>query len=356
MANGLQLARGSMRNRNLLKISIENGTSLAVLKVEGRLVGPWATELDQTWNAFKHTLGTRTLRLDICGVTFVDERGKRILREIFRETGAEILSNTPLSNHFAEQTRQKTSEKIEMRRNIYSSHHAESALDCQCCRMTGEGYFCHLTPQAIEEFAAIKDSHVYPTGAILFLEKQSLHGIYLLCTGKVKLFIGSSGGKTLTLRIARPGEIIGLMAEMSGTPYEVSAETLEPCKVAFVRHHDFANFVTKYPEVYQAMLRQLSAQYNGACEQLRTVGLSVSADEKLARLLLRWSFEGRKTKEGTQITVPLTHEQIAECIGSTRETITRTLSEFKNKHLVTFKGATMTISDLPALEKIGGDC
>ena len=236
------------------------------------------------------------------------------------------------------------------------SHHVESVLDCQCCKMTGEGFFCHLTSEASKELSAIQYSSVYPTGALLFLEKQSLHGVYLLCTGKVKLSISSSGGKTLTLRIARPGEIIGLMAEMSNTPYEVSAETLEPCKVAFVRHHDFANFVTKYPEVYQAMLRQLSAQYNGACEQLRTVGLSVSAHEKLARLLLRWSSEGRKTGGGTQITVPLTHEQIAECIGSTRETITRILSEFKNKHLVTFKGATMTISDIPALEKIGGEC
>ncbi len=99
----------------MLKISIEDDASSAVLKVEGRLVGPWATELARVWRAFKPTLGTRVLRLDIRGVTFFDEKGKQILREVFRETGAEILSNTPLTNHFAEQTRQKTFEKIHRR-------------------------------------------------------------------------------------------------------------------------------------------------------------------------------------------------------------------------------------------------
>lgn len=238
---------------------------------------------------------------------------------------------------------------------MHSAYQNHSPQGCSGCKLKGEGFFCHLPPEAMKDFEAIRYSSTYPTGTVLFLEKQSLRGVYLLCTGKVKLSIGSSGGRTLTLRIAKPGEVMGLMAEMSGVPYEATAETLEPCQVAFVRHQDFSNFVMKYPEVYRALLRQLSAQYNGACEQLRTVGLSVSAHEKLARLLLRWSSEGRETSEGTQITVPLTHEQMAECIGSTRETITRTLSEFKNKHLVILKGATMMIPSRAALEAIGGD-
>jgi CRP/FNR family transcriptional regulator, cyclic AMP receptor protein len=98
----------------------------------------------------------------------------------------------------------------------------------------------------------------------------------------------------------------------------------------------------------------LSCQYNYACEQLRTVGLSSSAHEKLARLLLHWSSEGRETAEGMQIKIPLTHEQIAECVGSTRETVTRTLNEFKHRHLVMLKGATMIIPDPAALEAISG--
>ena len=100
-------------------------------------------------------------------------------------------------------------------------------------------------------------------------------------------------------------------------------------------------------------MNQLTTLYIGACEQLRTVGLSSSAPEKVARLLLDWASEGKPTKSGTQIKLPLTHQEIAEFVGTTRETVTRTLSEFKNKHLVVLQGSTLTITNRAALETIG---
>src|SRR4029077_1565163 len=143
-----------------------------------------------------------------------------------------------------------------------------------------------------------------------------------------------------------------LMAALSDRPYEVTAETLRPCQVAFLRRDDFLRFVGKHPEVYQGVIHQLHTLYSGACEQLRTVGLSASAPEKLARLLLEWSANGTETKQGTQIKVPLTHEEIAEFIGSTRETVTRTLSQFKNHQRVVLQGPALTIADRARLETI----
>ena len=200
----------------------------------------------------------------------------------------------------------------------------------------------------------MRTTATYPGGAILYLEKQDPRGVFVLCAGEVKLSISSSAGKTLILRIAKPGEILGLMAVLANTPYEVTAETLHPCQVAFVRRDDFMRLVAKYPEMHSGIAKQLTTLYSGACEQLRTVGLSASAPEKVARLLLDWSSEGKQTKTGTQIRVPLTHEEIAEFVGTTRETVTRTLSEFKNKHFVILQGSNLTIANRPALESIGG--
>jgi CRP/FNR family transcriptional regulator, cyclic AMP receptor protein len=225
---------------------------------------------------------------------------------------------------------------------------------CQSCKTRSNGFFCQLSPAALADFNAMKSSATYPAGAVLFLEKQDPRGVFVVCGGQVKLSISSGGGKTLILRIAKPGEILGLMATLSGMPYEVTAETLHPCQVAFLRPDDFSRFIAKHPEAYQGVVKQFSSLYSGACEQLRTVGLSASAPEKLARLLLEWSAESKDGNPTTQIKMPLTHEEIAAFIGTTRETVTRTLSEFKTRNLVALQGSTLSISNRPALTAIGG--
>jgi CRP/FNR family transcriptional regulator len=176
--------------------------------------------------------------------------------------------------------------------------------------------------------------------------------VFVLCEGEVKLSISSTEGKTLIMRIARAGELLGLIATMAGIAYEVTAETIHPCQVAFVRREDFQRYIASHPEASQNVLNQMSSQYQDACEQLRTVGLSSCANEKLARLLLSWSNGIQKTKTGTRITMPLTHEEIAEFIGTTRETVTRTLSEFKTRRIISIQGSTLTIPDRTALENI----
>lgn len=226
--------------------------------------------------------------------------------------------------------------------------------NCQSCKQRADGFFCQLSQAATTDFNSVRSPALYPAGAILFLQNQAARGVFVLCGGEVKLSISSSEGKTLILRIAKPGEILGLMATMSGSPYEVTAETLHPCQVSFVRRDDFLRFITKHPEAYQGVVRQLSNNYSGTCKQLRTVGLSTSVPEKLARLLLDWSAESNDHKQNAQIKMPLTHQEIGEFIGTTRETVTRTLSDFKVRHLVRVQGSTLMICDRPALETIGG--
>jgi CRP/FNR family transcriptional regulator len=230
----------------------------------------------------------------------------------------------------------------------------EPSDNCENCGLRAAGFFCQLEHQTLKGFNAVRSTATYPGGAVLYLEKQDPRGVFVLCAGDVKLSITSSAGKTLILRIAKPGEILGLMAVLTKAPYEVTAETLHPCQIAFIRREDFLNLLAKHPEMHAGVVKQLNTLYSGACEQLRTVGLSASAPEKVARLLLDWAAEGKPTKSGTRIKLPLTHEEIAEFVGTTRETVTRTLSEFKNKRLVVLQGSTLTISDRAALESIGG--
>lgn len=225
---------------------------------------------------------------------------------------------------------------------------------CQLCKRRAGGFFCQLPANALKDFSAAKSVTAYPAGAVLFLETQEPRGVFLLCEGEVKLSISSSEGKTLILRIAKPGEILGLVPTLTGARYEVTAEALHPCQVAFVRRDDFLRFVAKHPQAYQNVAKELSVYYQAACEQLRTVALASSANERLARLLLDWSAGGTETRQGIRIKLPLTHQEIGSFIGTTRETVTRTLSEFKSRHLVALQGSTLMIPNREALESFVG--
>lgn len=213
------------------------------------------------------------------------------------------------------------------------------------------GQFCDkLTAEARDEFRAMQQPREYAGRSVLFSEKQAVDGIYLVVSGEVKISMNSMDGKRLILRIARAGEMPGLASAISGHDSEITAETLHPARIALIERNAFLGFLRRHPEAYAALTVELSQHVNMVCEQLRTVGLSASAPEKLARLLLEWSENGQTTDQGTKFLFPLTHEEIGEFIGTSRETVTRTLSVFRNRRLVSFHGATLTIPNRIALE------
>ncbi len=220
-------------------------------------------------------------------------------------------------------------------------------------RLSGE-FFDKLTPEAMKDLCGMATGVTYPAGNIIFSEKDSTSSIYIVLEGEVKLSINSTEGRRLILRIAKKGEILGLASALSGKVSEITAETLYPAKLAPICRRDFTNFLMRHPEVYQTVTEELTRDYTMACEQLRTVGLSNSAPEKLARLLLEWSQYGKTTEAGTHIRFPLTHGEIGEFIGASRETVTRTLSIFRSRHLINFHGSTLTIPSKTALESYAG--
>jgi len=224
--------------------------------------------------------------------------------------------------------------------------------NCVLCKMRQSGYFCEMPPASLEELDKVKYASAYPQGAVLFVEGQAPRGVYMICSGRVKLSATSRDGKTLILRIAEPGEVLGLHATVSGKPYELTAEALQPCQLDFIRRDDFLCLLQHHADACLNAAQHLSKNCQSAYEMIRSLGLSHSVSEKLARLLLEWSSDGDETKEGIRIKVSLTHEEIAQLIGTSRETVTRVLGEFRQKKLAQLRGSTLLILDKPALERM----
>jgi CRP/FNR family transcriptional regulator len=224
---------------------------------------------------------------------------------------------------------------------------------CLACKMRTDKIFCDLPEAALQSFEQIKYATAYPKGAILFVEGQAPRGIFVLCKGRVKLSICSTDGKTLILKIAEAGEVLGLSASVSGNPYELTAETIDPCQVNFVKREDFLRFLKEHSEACLRVAEQLSEKYNSACREIRSLGLSHSAAEKLAKLLLEWTAKnGEGAKQEPRIKLALTHEEIAQMIGTSRETVTRLFAEMKKKQIVQAKGSTLVIRNKVALKAL----
>ena len=203
----------------------------------------------------------------------------------------------------------------------------------------------------MDAFQKIKFTFAYPAGATLFGEGHACRGIYILCKGRVKLSTSSNQGQTLILKIAQPGEVLGLNTTISGLPHELTAETGQPCQLNFVKREDFLKFLKEHSEANLQAAIHLSRECQQAYQHLRSFVMR-SAPQRIARLILDWSHEDAGMATATGIKVALTHEEIGQIIGMSRETVTRTLADFRKQGIAEFHGSTLLIQNPPALQKL----
>jgi len=224
---------------------------------------------------------------------------------------------------------------------------------CTDCAVRAERQFCNMSQQSVASMDTIKFTGIYPKGSLLFVEGEQPRGVFILCSGRAKLTTSSSEGKLLIVKIAEPGEVLGASATILGKPYEVSAETLEPSQLNFIKREDFLRFMSVNAEACMHTAQQLSEKYHSAQREIRSLGLSQTTGEKLAKLILDWcAAEGDETPKGVRLKVLLTHEEIAQMIGTTRETVTRLLSDMKRRKIIDVKGSTVLVQDKGQLQNM----
>lgn len=229
----------------------------------------------------------------------------------------------------------------------------EMCNDCSSCAWRTDSFFCQFDPDILKAFDSVTFTNVYPEDAVLYAEGETPLGLYVLCTGSVKLSISSGSGKTLITRLVQPGETLGLSSVLSGNVYKSTAETVRPSQLKFVKREDFLRFVGEYRDVQFNIARQLIEECESDANQIRALGLANSAAERLAQLLLAWCEEaGRPSESGMRIPVTMTHEDISQLIGTSRETVTRLLKSFREKKILTMRRSSMTVHRKGDLEDL----
>jgi CRP/FNR family transcriptional regulator len=212
--------------------------------------------------------------------------------------------------------------------------------------------FCDLSPAVVDALELESLTTTYPTGAVLFAEGQAPRGVFIVRRGRVKLSICGSDGRTLILRIVEAGGPMGVAAVVAGYKYEATAETQEPCEISFLRQSDLLRLMRQYGELALWVTQHISQDYASTCREIRDLILSDSASEKLARLLVGWLDQNTDARNPSQMKLALTHEEIGQMIGTSRETVSRLFAGFKKQHLIQQSGATLVIPSRMALESL----
>jgi CRP/FNR family cyclic AMP-dependent transcriptional regulator len=224
---------------------------------------------------------------------------------------------------------------------------------CMGCKASRDGFFCRFSPAVLRSVDEASHHTVMPAGALLFVEGQTPRGVFVLCSGKVKLYTTSKEGKVLILKLAEAGEVVGLSAAISGTNYEVTAETAVPSQLDFIGRQDFMTILQKHSEVGVHAALSLSREFQGAYRDIHDLVLSRSSSGKLARLLLSsCAPPALRESEELRLRSVMTHEEMAQRIGSSRETVTRLLSDLKKKRLIRLEGANLVIRNRSGLEAL----
>jgi CRP/FNR family cyclic AMP-dependent transcriptional regulator len=234
-------------------------------------------------------------------------------------------------------------------RTPYGLEIIESCMGCPASR---EGFFCRFSPDVLRSVDAASHHTIMPSGAVLFVEGQTPRGVFVLCSGKVKLSTTSKEGKVLILKQAEAGEVLGLSAAISGTSYVMTAEAASACQLDFISRQDLMALLERESEVGVHAAQWLSREFQGAYRDIHDLVLARSSSGKLARLLLSCAPQGISNSGEFHLRSIMTHEEMAQRIGSSRETVTRLLSHLKKKRLIRLDGATLVVRDRTGLEAL----
>ena len=223
--------------------------------------------------------------------------------------------------------------------------------DCVNCGLCQEGDFCHLASDSLKFLSDVGHLTLYPAYSVLLTEGQLPQGIYIVCSGRVKHSVESREGKTVILKIAENRQVLGLSAIISGRPAPITVTTIDFCQIKFVERENLLRLIERDSQIAYRCARMLATEVSESFDDVYDLLLARSSTEELARLLLSW-VSGEPRNLDLRVQAEFTHEEIAQMIGSSRETVTRLLSDMKRKELIRFEGSMLVIPNRVALQAI----
>lgn len=228
---------------------------------------------------------------------------------------------------------------------------APASLHLPDCR-SQNGAFYSLPPETLAELDSISEHAEYPDGTTLMRQGDSPSVVKILYKGRAKITTSSQDGKTLLLNITSAGAILGLVSAIRRIRHETTAEAQGPCLVNEIHDRDFFDFLFRHRNASWQVMQMLAEENRDLLMNARRVALSGSVAGNVAKLLLDWGATMGDSLEKARFTLGLTHQEIAEMVGTTRESVTRTLASFRHDGWIRIHGASIEILQEDKMKRI----
>ncbi|MBI3075740.1 MAG: Crp/Fnr family transcriptional regulator [Deltaproteobacteria bacterium] len=211
--------------------------------------------------------------------------------------------------------------------------------------------FQDLPEAALGEIASLAREETIPRNKVIYFPDEPSNEIFLLKEGRVKLYRLSEDGREVTLAILKPGEVFGELALADEGPRQSAAEALDDVYLCAIKKEDFERILRHHPDLALRISKLMGFRLRSIESRVEELVFR-SVPARLARLLLRLAEEfGQLTPEGTAVGISLSHRELAALIGSTRETTTLVLNDFRRRGIIVVQGRRIVIRDPEALTK-----
>ena len=225
---------------------------------------------------------------------------------------------------------------------------------CAACSNRRPGWFCSLGSAVLADLELATTTISLPAQASLFVQGEEARCLYLICNGYLKLTTGRPEDRQMIVRVAGPGSVLGLYAVLSHGLYEVSAESLTNAQLRPVERERFLNFLRSHKEAQMRAVQCICQEYRFALQDACRIALAETVAARLGRLLLELSHQIGEHLDGGEFRFPLllTHEEMASMTCTTRETVTRTLGQFRKDGWVSIEDSLVTLHQPERLQAL----
>jgi len=211
--------------------------------------------------------------------------------------------------------------------------------------------FANLTEAEMRALCARMSSRRFGRGELLFSEGDACTGLFLVASGKIRIFNLSAGGREQVLAVEGPGSSFAELPVFDGGNYPASASAQEESEVLFISRKDFQNFCREHPEVALKVIAVVGSRLRRLVGIIEDLSFT-TVRQRLIAMLVRMAEASRAvSKEGIQVDLTKSHQDLAAELGTVRELVSRNLSRLQAEGFLEVNGRRITLKNLAALKR-----